>query len=422
MCPQNQIHIEPQTNKTILLDMLNRGWCPPHLLILFIYHRILEWVPERLVKEKFNSNLQELTDEICKEFKKQKFKNAHIIEKLSEDLRNPLEQVVTSKRFLKQHRSLKNEKIGSTRLCDYYPYKNDDQIIKEINGQWNNISEFHLIHKVQKEDQQAFETLFNKYKDRLYGFIRYKCLNDQDADDIAQNVWIQIFEKIKTYNIAYSKFYNFLSFRAVYEILKFYKNNYVKLFVLFSRLMKRFPELEDEKELLDLLAKSQTIQTSFDHLTIKADIYEELLTITFRSNSPPHQIIVFGFSKLLEWKPQDIVRELSEEQLKNLAGKLEEDYLLITELASDVVKSCFQPLHRKMKQKLNEVLEDSKTAAIYASLLDRQIGMTRLAEYYTTKAPEENISQWWYAVVRRIKSQILRTSHLYRLFEDFFTK
>jgi predicted nucleic acid-binding protein len=55
--------------------------------------------------------------------------------------------------------------------------------------------------------------------------------------------------------------------------------------------------------------------------------YSSLLRITFKTPSPPHQLLVFEFCKLLDWKPQRLVRELSDLQLAELEDRFERAYL-----------------------------------------------------------------------------------------------
>lgn len=55
-------------------------------------------------------------------------------------------------------------------------------------------------------------------------------------------------------------------------------------------------------------------------------LHDKLLRIIFQCCAKPHQLIAFGFNKLLEWTPQEIVRELSNDLLKELALRLKKDY------------------------------------------------------------------------------------------------
>jgi RNA polymerase sigma-70 factor, ECF subfamily len=58
-----------------------------------------------------------------------------------------------------------------------------------------------LMLRVKKGDAQAFEELVDKYKQPILNFI-YRTLRDSpDAEDIAQNVFIQVFKSADRYRV-----------------------------------------------------------------------------------------------------------------------------------------------------------------------------------------------------------------------------
>lgn len=138
----------------------------------------------------------------------------------------------------------------------------------------------------------------------------------------------------------------------------------------------------------------------------RAEEYDKLLRLAFGSCSPPHQLIALGFVKLLEMKPQQIVKELSHEPLRKLATRLEKDYVQRSQLSPERVGPHFQPLHEKLERPFPEIVTEQRTLDTYpqtnfSRLYDRPSGDTAL-EDYRTGGLEDNISKWCDSVMRRV--------------------
>jgi hypothetical protein len=144
-------------------------------------------------------------------------------------------------------------------------------------------------------------------------------------------------------------------------------------------------------------------------------VYEELLRLTFGSASPPHQLIAFGFCKLLEWRPSDIVSSLSHILLWELASLLEDAYVRAAQPPVDRVerlRSCFAPLHKAMHAPLAMLVAHGTVGKIDPVLLPCVVGQTTLSLYYTDNADAKqsaaDISHWWFAIERRLKGELSR--------------
>ena len=117
-----------------------------------------------------------------------------------------------------------------------------------------------------------------------------------------------------------------------------------------------------------------------------AVMYEELLRLTLSGINPPHHTVAFGFTKLVEWTPGEIVASLSVFPLQRLAAMLEAAYLQAARppaYRQARLRSYFAPLHAAMPRTLDEVLCDDKTRCTYRALLARTVGQTTLHDYYT---------------------------------------
>ncbi|MDQ1329015.1 MAG: polymerase sigma-70 factor, subfamily [Candidatus Poribacteria bacterium] len=57
-----------------------------------------------------------------------------------------------------------------------------------------------LVHLCQNGDMTAFEQLFRKHQDRIYG-LAYRMMNNrEDAFDVTQEIFIRAYQKIKDFN------------------------------------------------------------------------------------------------------------------------------------------------------------------------------------------------------------------------------
>ena len=62
------------------------------------------------------------------------------------------------------------------------------------------ITEAELISRLQQKDEWSFQYLVNAHKDRVYAIVFNLLQDEHDADDTAQEVFIQVYESIQTFN------------------------------------------------------------------------------------------------------------------------------------------------------------------------------------------------------------------------------
>ena len=61
------------------------------------------------------------------------------------------------------------------------------------------IKETELIEQLKKGDEAAFKTIVEQWKDMVYNTILGIVQNETEAEDLAQDVFIKVFEKISTF-------------------------------------------------------------------------------------------------------------------------------------------------------------------------------------------------------------------------------
>ena len=225
-----------------------------------------------------------------------------------------------------------------------------------------------LIERARRGDRAAFEVLYARHQRQVRGFIRIRASNDTNTREIAHLTWLTVWQKLPTYDQSRSSFPTFVKYWASLVLLRSYEAQGLrrKVEVLFSEFISRFP----------------------DH-----------------DSSPPHQLIAFGFAKLLAWPPRKIVTELSEVRLKTLAERLESEYISTSQLPEERVRPYFKQLRKDLGRRFREAAKDPRTRSLHSHLLHRIVGETTLQEYYTGGTDEQyaaDITKWWDAVRRRV--------------------
>lgn len=60
------------------------------------------------------------------------------------------------------------------------------------------ITEKILLRQIKKGDEQAFTTFYNTFRSDIYRFVYFRVSNDDKANDLTNEIFIKIFDYIKT--------------------------------------------------------------------------------------------------------------------------------------------------------------------------------------------------------------------------------
>jgi DNA-directed RNA polymerase specialized sigma24 family protein len=253
-----------------------------------------------------------------------------------------------------------------------------------------------LVARIAAGDKEAFREIHSRYGRNIDGFVRVRANNREDAEDIVQDTWEALWEKAKTYDKNRAAVSTFLRMLGVTAIANFYRRNA-------QRVSKAAVPVEGESS-ENLLSILRSGPDGMNHV-----LEDLMLKLVFGGSSPPHQMLVFGFVERLEWRPRELVSELSPRMLHDLEAKLETDYAATSALNGDTIRARFQLLRHSMLQPLMEVLTEPKTKVICRDFLTLKAGETLLNQYFT-HVPNE-ISQWCLAVRRRVASELVQRAH-----------
>ncbi len=268
------------------------------------------------------------------------------------------------------------------------------------------------VSRARAGDRAAFDELVSAHQRVVYGFIRVRVADDEEARDLAQDAWLLIWQKLSTYDADRAPFHSFARYWASVVVLRHFDAlREERRCTCVSELVRRHPNLaaEDDGDMASVLDR---LQHSLDPVSMAPATYEhlysELLRATFASASPPHQLIAFGFTKASGLPPRAIAASLSDVPLRDLALRLEKSYLNASQLDERLVGPSFAPLHAVMDRPFSRVVDDPKTLATYPHLHNRLVGDTTLRDFYTGDDPAADITRWWYAVQRRVRVDVQR--------------
>jgi len=287
-----------------------------------------------------------------------------------------------------RHADVLERVVGETTLRDYYRNAPETDIQRWI----DRVEQVSLVDRALAGEERAFNALYASCERQVLGFLRARANNDEDAAEIAAETWIKVWEKLSDYDPALASFATFAKNHACYQWKAFYRQ---------AKDDSSGNDPGDDKPRGD--DKDLGIPPE------QADVYEYLLRVTFGSNLPPHQLIAFGFVRLLEWKPGEVAAELSDVVLRELAKRLERDYLAISTLSEDRLRSHFSPLQAKMARTFGTVVQDTNTLKTYPHLVARVIGDTTLGNYFKSDdeiKQADYIVKWRFSVERWLKKRI----------------
>lgn len=278
-----------------------------------------------------------------------------------------------------------------------------------------------VVARALAGEQQAFDELRAAAEGVVRGTIRMQVgrfeqngtyfVDHALVDDLVQMAWTQIWEKLATYDPGVGRFVHFARYWARIMVRR-YRDTPIGRGVetSLSAMLGGGADADEGDDSgadrLDRLARRGSVVEPPED-PVGADVYDELLSLTFATASPPHQLIAFGFAKAAEWRPRQIAAELSNVPLRALETRLERSYLEQSDLEQARVQPAFQPLRNRLELRFDEAVRDPTTLATYPGLHTRIVGETTLSDYYTGE-PTADVTQWWYAVKRRVLAEVQR--------------
>ncbi len=269
-------------------------------------------------------------------------------------------------------------------------------------------------------DASEFERLYAECRASVFGYIRARSRNDGDADDIAQDAELLAWTHTGRYDGR--PFCGFVFYWAHIALMRFYRagKRRWEVEVLMTDMESGILDAPSEQEKLEYRAWLEQESRAIAQESSR-ERFEMLLRIAFTAPFPPHQLIVFGLTKLVCLRPGDkpvkrnkrsraaasrtpprrVVSEFSDVPLRDLEREFEDAYLRDSSLPEEYARACFEPLRQRLEATKELPAEDP----VESRPPGRLLGETTLREYYGSD-PTQDISHWWYSVYRHVASRL----------------
>jgi hypothetical protein len=285
--------------------------------------------------------------------------------------------------------------------------------------------------RVQEGEHGDFNKLWMTHQKSILGFIRARIRPCDEANQIAETILTDTFlalrkSNLRTFDPDLSRFSTFAK-RYAEKLGNHFFSGRTRLWQIESSFEIIFDDEGKEKEweVPDRRPTPGEVLSKQEDWTRQLELMRQMVRSTFALPSPPHQLIVFGLNRLLEWKPRAIVDQLSLEQLRNLQLRLQNDYLKQSVFDSGELRIYFAPLQQRIGLALGLNLDHRRTEKLYADLLDRVTGDVLLRELYrkegkndggkdavrsnlTVKEQEDLLAKWSGNVWKAVRVQMVK--------------
>jgi len=254
--------------------------------------------------------------------------------------------------------------------------------------------------------KDSFNLLFARHGRAMRGHALARSRSEADADEVAQDAWLELWRHRHQYSSTRAVFRAFAIHWVRRCLVRFYSDRKDRLQteLCLDDLRGDLSDAEFE-DLLSRRSAQGSVMASAEANVERNARYEWLLKELLAGANPPHQLLAFCFCKLLDWKPREVVQELSDTPLRQLAIEAKTGYMEVGALPSPVVNLHCVKLDRRMELRFEDAVADRKTLETYPGLFGRIVGDTTFRDYYTgstTDAQCANVSEWWWAVFRRL--------------------
>ncbi len=295
-----------------------------------------------------------------------------------------------------------------------------------------------IVDAARTGSESALNQLARRYHKPLVGFVlsRIGC-SREDAEDIAQDVWLKVFSDLHKspaeggYDAGKGAFYTFI----INRYAKFHLLQYIE------RTRRRGTEAfggdEDDSSHIDpQIADDQptidVVMVDEEDNALRASAIEECFRLTFRYGGYPHQVLAFGYSKLvygqstqreasgpvkrmpkrkreIEGDPKRVDNEHGGNPLTLVASSFWSDYSQVSGLDDSTLArmhTYLEPTRQRLILQLAELARDNKAFRDHHGALLRQVvGETHIRDYYGSRGLNA-IADWCDKVQNRIREKL----------------
>lgn len=261
------------------------------------------------------------------------------------------------------------------------------------------------VGEISLNSDATFERLLAEHRPKLLGFACARVHDADEAEDLVQNLYVKLWNKRSQFDES-RPFEAWAKYWLGFLLKEFFRVRGRRLDL--TVLERELPRLAADAgiELDDLAGIGGESRALFDREEARLEaglIFERFLRQLPSVPHPPHQLVVFGYVKLLGWKPGTVALDLSDWEMAGLVQRLEIDFTGALPDRKAAFQPCSLRLQRATKLPIGKTMTDPNTRALYSQeFLALILGPTILWCFYTmSEDPAKNISEWCYSVRRR---------------------
>jgi RNA polymerase sigma-70 factor (ECF subfamily) len=142
-----------------------------------------------------------------------------------------------------------------------------------------------LVTRTKRGEVEAFGTLYERYVERIYKYIRVRVTDQNIAEDITENVFLRAFEAIERYQERGHAFSAYLYRVAQNQLVDFYRKKKEEAPIeVADQVIADFPTLDEG------LILSDQVQEVQDALTTLPGDYQEVIRLRVVLEMPTSEV------------------------------------------------------------------------------------------------------------------------------------
>lgn len=226
--------------------------------------------------------------------------------------------------------------------------------------------------------------------------------SDSDVDEAVQDVRIYVYDKLAIYD-------------PVYPFVVFVRG-------LTRTIGKRHRSTRGSRHEVPL----DSVREPADRppAAEPSPLFLEMLELFLREGGYPHQQVAFGFSVLvfgrvkkptagaatrkgeITGNPERVVDEVGPRKLTQATHDLLLDIRVLAHVDADFLAQAATELHARLDLSVEDLFRgDGRSKRVFSELLQRQVGETRLEEYFG-RDPRKSVSDWTHTVKVRVQRAV----------------
>jgi len=173
-----------------------------------------------------------------------------------------------------------------------------------------------IIISASQGNRDSFGILYEEYFSPIYRFIYFQVKHSQEAEDLAQVVFLKAFRGMESYKLTAAPFRAWLYQIARNTVKDFWKK---KKDIILNEPDKVFPQIPDDSNLLEESLKKEDAEVLMKNISELSEDHRDIIIM--------HSIEGLAYVEISEivGKNEEALRALKHRAIKVLRKKIQED-------------------------------------------------------------------------------------------------